>query len=81
MKDAFVTKVCSNADILATINLVKEYLENRYRYSKKDIPHLISTDIKLQLTGPSPKLDKDIEIQKQTNLDKEQKKTKPFHSK
>ena len=32
---------CSNADILATINLVKEYLENRYRYSKKDLLTLI----------------------------------------
>ena len=32
---------CSNADILATINLAKEYLENRYRYSMKDLPSLI----------------------------------------
>ena len=31
----------TNADILATINLSKEYLENRYRYSKKDLPILL----------------------------------------
>ena len=31
----------SNRDMLGTINLVKEYLENRYRYSRKDFPLLL----------------------------------------
>ena len=29
---------CSDLDIVATINLVREYQEGRYRYGKKDIP-------------------------------------------
>ena len=32
---------CTNADILASINLVTEYLENRYRFSKEDLSFLI----------------------------------------
>ena len=32
---------CTNADILESINLVTEYLENRYRFSKQDLPFLI----------------------------------------
>ena len=35
---------CTNADILASINLVTEYLENRYRFSKQDLPFLIGLD-------------------------------------
>ena len=35
---------CTNADILATINLAKEYLENRYRYSRKDLPFLLGLE-------------------------------------
>jgi hypothetical protein len=35
---------CSNKDILASINLVKEYLEGRYRYGKKDFPFLLQLD-------------------------------------
>ena len=34
----------TNADILASINLSKEYLENRYRYSKKDLPMLLGLE-------------------------------------
>ena len=34
----------SNKDILASIDLVKEYLENRYRYGKKDFPFLLKLD-------------------------------------
>jgi hypothetical protein len=35
---------CSNKDILASINLVKEYLEGRYRFGKKDFPFLLHLD-------------------------------------
>ena len=35
---------CSDADIKATVDLVVEYLENRYRYSKKDFPRLLGLD-------------------------------------
>jgi hypothetical protein len=35
---------CTNADILASINLVTENLENRYRFSKQDLPFLIGLD-------------------------------------
>ena len=31
---------CSNKDILASINLVKDYLEGRYKFDKKDLPFL-----------------------------------------
>merc|ERR1712208_226207 len=37
-------------DVQATVHLVREYEAGRYRYSKKDIPFLINTDIQLQLT-------------------------------
>ena len=36
----------TNADIQLSINLTKEYLENRYRYSKKDFPSLLGLDRK-----------------------------------
>ena len=36
---------CSEADISATIDLVKAYKEGRYRYTRQDITRLISTDI------------------------------------
>ena len=47
---------CSNADILATIDLVKEYLENRYRYSKKDLPSLLEPgrDINREIAPSEP---------------------------
>jgi hypothetical protein len=35
---------CSDADIQATADLVVEYLDNRYRYSKKDFPLLLGLD-------------------------------------
>ena len=34
----------SNKDILASINLVREYLGNRYRFVKKDFPFLLNLD-------------------------------------
>ena len=33
---------CRDLDIQATIDLVKEYQEGRYRYGKKDIPYLLA---------------------------------------
>ena len=35
---------CSNMDILESINLVKKYIEGRYRFSKKDFPLLLNLD-------------------------------------
>jgi hypothetical protein len=35
---------CTNADIKTSIDLVREYLENRYRFSKKDFPFLLGLD-------------------------------------
>ena len=35
---------CSNKDILASINLVTEYLEGRYRFNKRDLPFLLHLD-------------------------------------
>ena len=40
---------CTAHDIELTVNLVKEYEAGRYCYSKKDVPYLINTDIKLKL--------------------------------
>ena len=34
---------CTDIDTQSTVALVKEYLEGRYRYSRKDIHHLIGT--------------------------------------
>ena len=51
---------CSNKDILTSINLVKEFLEGRYRFSKKDFPFLLNLDnerpseFKMQETETSP---------------------------
>ena len=45
--------LCSNADILSTINLVNEYLENRYRYSKNDLASLIEPQSRKR-TEPDP---------------------------
>ena len=36
---------CSEADISATIDIVKAYKEGRYRYTRQDIPRLINTQI------------------------------------
>ena len=35
---------CSDADVQATADLVVEYLDNWYRYSKKDFPLLLGLD-------------------------------------
>ena len=43
---------CSNKDILASINLVTEYLEGRYRFARKDFPFLLHLDDE----GPSEAL-------------------------
>ena len=37
---------CTNADIKASMDLVTEYLENRYRYSKRDFPFLLGLEDK-----------------------------------
>ena len=49
---------CTETDISETTNLVKEYLENRYRFKRKDLPFL------LNLESNNPKLSKDTSERK-----------------
>ena len=72
---------CSNADILATIDLVKEYLENRYRYSKKDLPSLLEPgrDINREIAPSEPsnqqqKLKLNLPHSSRSNFDKDKSK-------
>ena len=50
---------CTDEDLLATVNLVKEYRAGQYIYSKKDIPSLISPLKAIQMTSTSALSNKD----------------------
>ena len=49
---------CTETDIKETSNLVQEYLENRYRFKRKDMPFLLNLELN------SPKLIKDASERK-----------------
>ena len=65
---------CTEHDVQATVNLVKDYKEGRYSYSRKDIPNLISPNINLQLPCQSPNENEGIKTKRQKTLDMELKK-------
>ena len=43
---------CTDADILATVELVKDYQGGRYRFTRRDIPSLISLNMESSVVGP-----------------------------
>ena len=49
---------CSNADIEATINLVKDYQTGSYQFSRKDFPYLFGIDSEQQTRGTRNATDK-----------------------
>ena len=51
---------CTETDIQATINLVIEYIENRYRFDRKDLPFLLAIDKNV------PKISQDPSVSKKT---------------
>ena len=65
---------CTEDDVQATVNLVMDYKEGRYSYSRKDIPNLIKTNISLQLPNTSPNKNEDIKTNKHKNPHMEPKK-------
>ena len=69
-------KPCAEHDIQATVNLVKEYKQGRYSYSRKDIPNLISHTVDLKIQEPQPHFAEDIETKKKTYMNKESRKSK-----
>ena len=61
---------CSNKDIHTSINLVKDYLEGRYKFDKKDLPFLLSledgghSEPQVQETAPASSLRTQLEENK-----------------
>ena len=59
---------CSNADIEATINLVKDYQTGNYPFSRNDLPYLFGIDSKQVNRGNGNTTDECQQYKKQENL-------------